>query len=81
MTDRELMQIVLKKLDHIWELGVEVGNYRLSDDLLPEIKALRERLAQPEREWVGLTDEEIAEIPFLELVEGIQSKLKEKNVG
>jgi hypothetical protein len=39
--------------------------------------ALRDRLAKPE--WVGLTDEEIAEIPFLELVEGIQAKLKEKN--
>ena len=46
MTDRELMQMVLKKLDHIWELGVEVESYKLSDDLLPEIKALRDRLAE-----------------------------------
>ena len=53
MTDRELMQMVLKKLDHIWELGVEVESYRLSDDLLPEMKALRDRLAQPEPEPVA----------------------------
>ena len=48
MTDRELMQMALDALD--------------SDN--PDVQlriatALRARLAQPEREWVTLTDDEI----------------------
>jgi hypothetical protein len=47
MTDRELMEMALEALDsdnpHI-QVGAAIS--------------LRYRLAQPEREWVGLTDEE-----------------------
>jgi hypothetical protein len=61
MTDRELMQMAFGALEKYWVSEGEV------------IKALRDRLAQPEyefecprcghycqqREWVGLTDAEI----------------------
>jgi hypothetical protein len=53
------------------------------------IQALRTALAQPEREWVGLTDAEIEEIAdwtdnnaapwYLEYAYAIEAKLKEKN--
>jgi hypothetical protein len=49
------------------------------------LEALRERLAQPELEWVGLTDVEVTSIirewhwmPY-ELCKVIEAKLKEKN--
>jgi hypothetical protein len=74
MTDRELMQQALEALD--------------SDN--PDIQlrtaiALRERLAQPERQWVGLTKEEAKEIslanrPYvIDMIAALEAKLKEKN--
>ena len=55
------------------------------------INALRQALAQPEREWVGLTDEEIqaerhkldptAGWTYDHLARAIEAKLKEKNGG
>jgi hypothetical protein len=51
---------------------------------------LRKALAQPKREWVGLTDEEIHEIRLktldsvatnYEAYRAIEAKLKEKNGG
>ena len=50
-----------------------------------ENKDLRERLTQPEREWVGLTDEEVDEIYIKNIanandfVRVAEAKLKEKN--
>jgi hypothetical protein len=51
------------------------------------ITALRQALAQPEREWVGLTDEEVKYLtshfdwraPKEQFVSVIEAKLKEKN--
>ena len=74
MTDRELMQQALDALD--------------SDN--PDIQlrtaiALRERLAQPERQWVGLTKEEAKEIslanrPYvIDMIAALEARLKEKN--
>ena len=42
---------------------------------------LRQALAQPEREWVGLTDEEIVACGWCDLkfAKNIEAKLKEKN--
>ena len=75
--DRELMQQALDALE-FHTCGDEV------DEAL--ITALRERLAQPEREWVGLTDEEVKDIvwnlpyePTQEHIRAIEAKLKEKN--
>ncbi len=51
----------------------------------PAIEALRQALAQPEREWVGLTDEEVeswrGNYDFFNsaLVREVEAKLKEKN--
>ena len=60
-------------------------------DCLPQIEALRQALAQPKREWVGLTDEEIYDYADKFLYQhgsnygiksfgkAIEAKLKEKN--
>jgi hypothetical protein len=85
MTDRELMQMALDALE------TEAKIYMASDpedgppeSMVEAIKTLRARLAQPEREWVGLTDEELNEIFWLsryrkDLARAIEAKLKEKN--
>ena len=87
-TDRELMQMVLDALES-FESGTN-GLYK--GEFAEERKALRDRLAQPEREWVALTDEEVIDISkatsvygsdnhyeVLEFVASIEAKLKEKN--
>jgi len=65
----------------VWRLG---GSYRTQQ----AITAIKEALAQPEREWVGLTDDEIIEIrrktfdavaTNYEVYRAIEAKLKEKN--
>ena len=49
------------------------------------VKMLRTRIAQPEREWQGLTDEEIDKVAasfgygYIDIARAIESKLKEKN--
>jgi hypothetical protein len=46
---------------------------------------LREKLAQPERQWVGLTKEEAKEIslanrPYvIDMIAALEARLKEKN--
>jgi hypothetical protein len=76
MTDRELMQMALSALK-----GAEIHDPEAVQDA---IKALRDRLAQPE--WVGLTDEEIdAALKSCNTVDtykyfrAVEAKLKEKN--
>ena len=79
MTDRELMQMALDALDciysplHVREIN-KVGG---------AIKALRSRLAQPEREWQGLTDEDWIigkrSADYIAGAEWAEAKLKEKN--
>ena len=58
MTDRELLQ---QALDDLVDIKVED-----KIDCVATILALRARLAQPElqREWVGLTDEELHALHF-----------------
>ena len=89
MTDRELMQ---QALDALEDIGAEWGftSQRTLPKRMNVIETLRARLAQPERKWQGLTDEEIKEIigPWggepikgytRELIDQIEAKLKEKN--
>ena len=82
MTDRELMQQALYYMDD--------GCGKYSDDYRKLIDALRARLAQPEREWQGLTDEEILEeyrqsygddgnLTDVYFARAIEAKLKGKN--
>jgi hypothetical protein len=75
VTDKEVMQMALDALEkHIYEYET--------------IQALRAALAQPEKEWQGLTKEELAEISEFhfhgalsgrEFYDDIEAKLKEKN--
>jgi hypothetical protein len=71
MTDRELMQQALDALEEYCEQGVLLRP-------IERREALRARLAQPERAWQGLTDEEREEATGWS-VEHIEAKLKEKN--
>ena len=80
MTDRESMKFALEALekDPVPLNAINNAQY-----------FLRQALAQPEREWVGLTIVEIKEMlyglhgndrtPMLTLVNVVQEKLKEKN--
>ena len=92
MSDRDLMR-------RTWEffsryiLVNEMAQESLDAEAKTILEALRARLAQPERKWVGLTDEEIRgfEIwlddeeekhgwnPPADIVKYIEAKLKEKN--
>ena len=80
MTDRELMQMALDALE---THGTSYLNHENSYEAA--IKAMRDRLAQPEREWAGLTDEEkegLVEAFYgtdIQRLEAIEAKLKEKN--
>jgi len=80
MTDRELIEQWLRP-----GAIVPVNN----NTVCVLVEALRDRLAHPEREWVGLTDEEIIEVvgqittyrgEYMVCVgNAIEAKLKEKN--
>ncbi len=83
MTDRELMQEALYALTYVGD-AKEI----YSDT----IESLRARLAQPEREWQGLTEDDALQLlpvmPYeyevdvemiLEFASAIEAKLKEKN--
>jgi hypothetical protein len=87
MTDREIMQQALDMLvephPHIRTSFTDSIKYR--EKINQVIEALRTALAQPEREWVGLTDDEIIDAfdPFLNNIEqgrAIEAKLKERNL-
>lgn len=80
MTDRELLQQALDAL----EWAERRYSYANLDLFNKPIEAIRTRLAQPKKEWVGLTDEEIYfEMPYkdtlFEFARAIEAKLKEKN--
>jgi hypothetical protein len=85
MTDRELM-------DKAWDYlaSYTVGERPNASDVNDLIAVIEDRMNQPERQWVGLTDEEIKEIigPWgdtpikgytRKLFDQIESKLREKN--
>ena len=65
------------------QLTTKVKHEYAQDLLLEATKACKEALAQPEREWVGLTDEEIDYCVKLKnpeaVVEEVEAKLKQKN--
>ena len=85
MTDKEVMQMALTALES-WKKE-EIYGWSETDNAC--VKALRAALAQPEKEWVGLTDEEINEtaagnvegermLPY-SFARAIEAKLKDKN--
>jgi hypothetical protein len=84
MSDRELMQQALKKLEFFAHMK------SVSEDTTRLITALRERLAQPNRVWVGLEEEDLFDIAsvnfgepdlllFVEMGKLVQKELKELN--
>ena len=81
MTDRELMQMALRALKNAYSFIP----MKMMERHLQAENALRDRLAKPEREWVGLTDEEENDIYIKNLttannfVRAAEAKLKEKN--
>jgi len=82
MTDRELMEKACEFL-----LSFSVGERLDASKVNDLIYALRNRLAQPERQWVGLTKEEAKEIslanrPYvIDMIAALEARLKEKNGG
>lgn len=56
----------------------EMAQERLDAEAETILEALLARLAQPESEWQGLTDEEANELTYASIAE-IEAKLKEKN--
>jgi len=80
MNDRELLQQALDSLE--WaERRYSHANLDLFNK---PIEAIRTKLAQPEKEWVGLTGREIVDLfsdseTELEFARAIEAKLKEKN--
>ena len=89
MTDRELMQQTLDLLDDINQCSFPPTGIPLPAEIDHAIEALRARLAQPEKEWVWLTDEEIRKgnknswvtrEAWESAVWWAESKLKEKNI-
>jgi hypothetical protein len=98
MTDRELMQMALDTLSMAAEpkkgkvYAFEFQPIDCAAMYLKAIETLRARLAQPEHEWVGMTDEEFKWIVFKNhnphtqsakrirnTIKEIEAKLKEKN--
>jgi hypothetical protein len=79
-------------MDKAWDYlaGYTVGERPNASDVNDLIAVIEDRMNQPERQWVGLTDEEIKEIigPWgdtpikgytRKLFDQIESKLREKN--
>jgi uncharacterized protein YukE len=81
MTDREAMRMALDALDYV---GYVYTTEEENKEVEQAIEALRTALAQPKKEWVGLTGEELQEIyqgggtVHFKLAMA-EEKLKEKN--
>jgi hypothetical protein len=87
MTDRELIEKAWGYL-----ASYTVGERPNASEVNDLGFILESRLAQPERQWVGLTDEEIKSLPswwpsyedapaLIQLVKDVEAKLREKNDG
>ena len=85
--DRELMQMALDALEEAQDYtSCPTYSPSMTQQCATAAVALRARLAQPEREWQGLTDEEMMMIygqshegKKYSLGRAIEAKLKEKN--
>jgi len=89
MNDRELMQQALDTLKHLCLHSRAIAGYD-GETVQSGVNAIKKRLARTDREWQGLTDEDIKEIigPWgatpikgytRKLFDQIEAKLKEKN--
>jgi hypothetical protein len=83
MTDKDVIRMALNTLLLLPSSGWIPGS---TERTLETIQTLRAALAQPKKEWVGLTNEDVADIDAKAI--GIRSamylaevKLKDKNSG
>ena len=90
MTKDEALKLALSTLDEVrqetFRLIRDGQTLYAEDKVWSTIISIKEVLAQPQRTWVGLTDEEKHEIRYshmtsAEFIEVIEAKLKEKNNG
>jgi hypothetical protein len=83
MTDRELM-------DKAWDYlaSYTVGERPNASEVNDLIAVIEDRMNQPERQWVGLTEDDAIELlpvgdweieSTLQFAKNIEAKLKEKN--
>ena len=88
MTKEEALKLALSTLDEIrqetFRLIRDGQTLYAEDKVWSTIISIKEVLAQPQRTWVGLTDEEKHEIRYshmtsAEFIEFIEAKLKQKN--
>ena len=84
--ERDVREDILDKvLDMV--LGIDRPEWSSSYQYIDAVEDVREALAQPERPWVGLTNEEIYKIyrdcgdlnVKINIARAIEAKLKEKN--
>jgi hypothetical protein len=84
MTDKELTDFIDHGENGFVEFALTFGN-GWAGQAIEIAKELRAALAQPEKEWVGLTDEDrvaceqLAKGNYVALCAAIEAKLKEKN--
>ena len=88
MTKDEALKLALSTLDEVrqetFRLLRDGQKLYAEDKVWSTIISIKEVLAQPQRTWVGLTDEEKHEIRYshmtsAEFIEFIEAKLKQKN--
>ena len=88
MTKDEALKLALSTLDEVrqetFRLSRDGQKLYAEEKVWSTIISIKEVLAQPQRTWVGLTDEEKHEIRYshmtsAEFIEFIEAKLKEKN--
>ena len=88
MTKDEALKLALSALDEVrqetFRLMRDGQKLYAEDKVWSTIISIKEVLAQPQRTWVGLTDEEKHEIRYshmtsAEFIEFIEAKLKDKN--
>jgi hypothetical protein len=88
MTKDEALKLALSTLDEVrqetFRLMRDGQKLYAEEKVWSTIISIKEVLAQPQRTWVGLTDEEKHEIRYshmtsAEFIEFIEAKLKEKN--
>jgi hypothetical protein len=88
MTKYEALKLALSTLDEVrqetFRLLRDGQKLYAEDKVWSTIISIKEVLAQPQRTWVGLTNEEKHEIRYshmtsAEFIEFIEAKLKDKN--
>jgi hypothetical protein len=95
MTDRELLQqaldvltsVAITKRSGVTDNGSAVLPFEVLIECADMVSAIGTRLAQPKKEWVGLTDEEVKQLSDycvdvrdeIEFIRAIEEEIKEKN--